>query len=600
MVRFNPTDPTCKSVVGALAENQDLCLSLKIRKDVGARRVFLCFFKDGEEQIYKRFLPFFTTDGGFDEHKAQMRFAQRGLYFYYFEVETEHGVKYVCRGEGQNAFLCDETGEFFQLTVYKKQKNNADWFKGGLVYHIFVDRFFKGGEHGYPDGAVVNGDWYAVPDHRPVNGEILNNEFFGGDIEGIRQKLDYVKSLGATVIYLSPIFKANSNHKYNTGDFLTVDEGFGNAQVFTRFVGEAKQKGIDVILDGVFSHTGDDSVYFNKYGRYDSVGAYQSQNSPYYPWFTFCDFPDKYKTWWGIDTLPEVNKTNESYRDFICREVIPKWFDFGVRGVRLDVADELPDAFLYPLCGAVKRQGDNIIIGEVWENATDKIAYGVRRRYFQGGQLDSVMNYPLKDGIIGLMTDGDGEKFKNLLLDQINNYPKDSLDKLFNLLSSHDTARILTALGGETCANKDEQAAAVLRGEKLDLAKRKLKAAAVLQYTLYGVPCLYYGDEAGLQGYGDPFCRRCYPWGREDGGLVEFYRQLGRLRKDKLFASAELRDIRFDCGVLSFERRDGKNGVKVFVNVGEGDAVVNSDGYDVVLGSERLAPYGFAVLKNKK
>lgn len=575
MIKFNPTDKSHKSVVGAVAAGQRVTMSVTLDGEV--YRLFFCFYKDGDKQVYKRFMT-----RACDVYSVDVSFAVRGLYFYYFEAETPYGVKYICKGQCLDGVIMDTAETPYQLTVYEGDVDVAKWFKGGVVYHVFIDRFFQGEKHGYPLGAKVNNDIFAVPDHRPVNGVVLNNEFFGGDLEGIRQKLPYIKSLGVTTLYLSPFFKSNSNHKYNVGDFLSVDEGFGGDAVLKRLIDEAEGMGVAIIMDGVFSHTGDDSVYFNKYGRYDSLGAYQSPDSPYFCWYTFIDYPDVYKTWWGIDTLPEVNKQEASYKDFICRRVIPKWFDLGVRGVRLDVADELPDEFMYPLCEAVKERGDNVIIGEVWENATDKIAYGRRRKYFQGGQLDSVMNYPLKDGIISLLRDGDGRKFIELLLTQIDAYPKACLEKMFNLLSSHDTKRAVTAICGDDLTDKDSQSVFSMTGERLEMAKAALRAAAVLQYTLYGVPCLYYGDEAGLQGYGDPFCRACYPWGREDASLVEFYKSLGELRRDNLFADAEICGISFENGVISYARQKNGRGYAVAVNVGDCEAQVCLKGKAVI------------------
>ena len=604
MVRFNPTDKNFKSITGALQEDKPFLMAVEIEKNINANNVFLCFHKDGEEDILRRYMPLVSSDDTHNRYQIKINFPFKGLYFYYFEIETGWGKKYVCPSASLDGVWCDEVYAQYQLTVFRPDKNKANWFKGGVVYHIFVDRFAKDGELEYPQNAILNKNWGAVPDHRPVNGEILNNEFFGGNIQGICDKLGYIKSLGVTTIYLSPIFKANSNHKYNTGDFLQIDPGFGDEQIFENFVTKANEMGIKVILDGVFNHTGDDSIYFNRYNRYDSVGAYQSKESPYYDWFHFGVWPREYGSWWGIDTLPATNKSNPAYIDYICERVVPKWLNMGVAGFRLDVVDELPDVFLDPLCKAIKDCGDKVIIGEVWENATDKISYSVRRRYFQGGQLDSVMNYPLKDAIINYLVYGDGYGLKNVVLQQINNYPKDSLDKLFNLLSSHDTKRIVTALSNVEIHSKDSQATFKLSGDMKDMCKRKQRIAAVLQYTLYGVPCLFYGDEAGLEGFGDPFCRQCYPWGKEDRDLVEFYRQLGNLRGDETFVDSEVCNITFNCGVFGFERQKDDVKYKIFVNADKYPKQVGIfDDYDAVIGgvdqNGYIAPFGYAVLRIK-
>ncbi|MBR5145276.1 MAG: glycoside hydrolase family 13 protein, partial [Clostridia bacterium] len=276
----------------------------------------------------------------------------------------------------------------------------------------------------------------------------------------------------------------------------------------------------------------------------------------------------------------------------------------GVAGFRLDVVDELPDVFLDPLCKAIKDCGDKVIIGEVWENATDKISYDVRRRYFQGGQLDSVMNYPLKDAIINYLIYGDGHLLKNVVLQQINNYPKDSLDKLFNLLSSHDTKRIVTALSNVEISNKDNQATFKLSGDMKEICKKKQLLAAVLQYTLYGVPCLFYGDEAGLEGFSDPFCRQCYPWGKEDRELIEFYRNLGNLRRDEVFVDSEVQNVSFKDGIFSFERKNNSNGYKILVNADKMDKQVqdlqNCQAEMGYISKNGVIPgLGFAILKIK-
>lgn len=604
MVRFNPTNKNYKSITGALPEDKPFVLSVEIDKNVKANRVFLRFHKDGQEDILRRHMPLVSSDATYDRYSIEINFAFKGLYFYYFEIETGWGNKYVCPSESLDGVWCDEVYAQYQLTVFRPQKNNADWFKGGVVYHVFVDRFAKNGELEYPVGAVLNENWGQVPDHLPVNGKILNNEFFGGNIKGICDKLGYIKSLGVTTIYLSPVFKANSNHKYNTGDFLQIDPGFGDEQIFAEFVSKADEMGIKIILDGVFNHTGDDSIYFNRYGRYDSVGAYQSKQSPYYDWFNFDVWPREYASWWGIQTLPATNKSNPAYIDFICERVVPKWLKMGVAGFRLDVVDELPDVFLDPLCKAIKDCGDKVIIGEVWENATDKISYNQRRRYFQGGQLDSVMNYPLKDAIIKYLVYGDGHYLKNVVLQQLNNYPKDNLDKLFNLLSSHDTKRIVTALSNIEIASKDSQATFKLSGDMKEICKCKQLLAAVLQYTLYGVPCLFYGDEAGLEGFGDPFCRQCYPWGKEDRELIEFYRNLGNLRHDEVFVDSEIENVNCYSGLFSFERKKEGKGYKIFVNADKyPHPVLNGENDVVCMGklddNGCVPPFGYVIFKTK-
>ena len=404
---------------------------------------------------------------------------------------------------------------------------------------------------------------------------MLNNDYFQGDLKGITEKLDYIASLGVTCIYLNPIFEAQSNHRYDTSDYSKIDPLLGSEKDLVYLCEKAKEKGISVILDGVFSHTGDDSIYFNKYGRYNSVGAYQSEKSPYYSWYKFIKHPDNYHSWWGISILPEVIEESEGFLDFITGEngIARRWLRTGVRGWRLDVADELPDVFLDRFRKAVKEENpEALVLGEVWEDASNKFSYGERRRYFGGKQLDSVMNYPFADAIITFIRTGKVEGFSDKILTILENYPKCVIDVLMNHIGTHDTMRAITQLAGESCEYRDRtwQSKTKLTPEQYGLGVRLLKLAAVIQYTLPGVPSLYYGDEAGMQGYKDPFNRYCYPWGKENTELIEFYRSLGKVRGDcSCFKEGEYVTVSEMLGCLAYERRDRKDSVLVIINRNE-------------------------------
>ena len=320
----------------------------------------------------------------------------------------------------------------------------------------------------------------------------------------------------------------------------------------------------------MLNHTGSDSRYFNKYGTYDSLGAYQSQDSPYADWYRFSHFPDQYDSWWGIDTLPAVNENSSSYQEFVFGEngVLHHWLRRGIGGYRLDVADELPDFFLEKLrCVVKEASADAVIIGEVWEDASNKIAYSERRKYLQGGELDSVMNYPLKDAIIGFVKSGKTSQLRETLFMLMDNYPKETLDCLMNILGTHDTARILTVFGGKECSDKDEMATTFLSESEKAAAKRKVMMAAVLQFTLPGVPCIYYGDENAMEGHRDPFCRRCFDWLYTDEELLAFYRKLGALRrKFGVFSEGEYGEVYADSSCLLYERRNSEEVVYIWVN----------------------------------
>ncbi len=563
---YNPLDEACKNITGGIPRMTELTLriigKLSGEGDFSAPTCTLVLFKDGEAE---QRLPMKPLNGGFE---IALRFYRCGLYFYRFELDGRgFGCGKMRRGEFSDTPNC------WQITVYESYYKTPDWFKGGIMYQIFPDRFYKSGNCPIPDHKILRSDWGGIPRYQPNEyGKILNNDFFGGNLNGIREKLPYLKELGVTAIYLNPIFEAYSNHRYDTGDYMKIDPLLGTAEDFDRLIAEAKNCGIGIILDGVFNHTGDDSRYFNRYGRYPELGAYQSKNSPYSDWYHFREFPEGYDSWWGIATLPSVNENSESYQDFILGNngVLENWIGHGIMGWRLDVADEIPDFFLTMLRKTVKSaNSDAVIIGEVWEDASNKIAYSVRRRYLQGNELDSVMNYPLKDAIINYMLTGNTTVLREVMFQLIDNYPKQTLDSLMNILGTHDTPRILTVLGNQTCESREEMANARLSDDAKRRAKEKLKMATLLQFTLPGVPCIYYGDENGMEGYRDPFCRRCYNWEHRDEELLRHYRKLGEMREHKfkeVFENGTYCEIFADQSCLVFKRSSISKSVYVFVN----------------------------------
>ena len=448
-VYFDPLDKNYKSVTGAAEEGERIIFRIAV-SGAGNCALFVC--KDGEE----------PTEYKAERQDDLFRFSvnlKSGLYFYFFTVD---GV-FVGRGKRGAAEI--NSTERYQLTVYKKTESPSRFY-GGIMYQIFPDRFFRAEGYGNADGKRLKEKWGDTPDYLPDSfGKIRNDDFFGGNFEGIREKAEYLARLGVTAIYLNPVFKARSNHRYDTGDYFKFDPLLGTEEDFKRLIHTMHTRGIAVVLDGVFNHTGDDSVYFNKYGNYPSVGAYQSQKSEFYPWYDFSEYPEKYASWWGIETLPSVKKDCAAFQRFIAGDggVLDKYFSLGIDGIRLDVADELSDGFLDIINERVKKYGvEKIIIGEVWEDATNKIAYGKRRRYFQGGELDSVMNYPLKDAIISFVLNGDADALAETVKEQIDHYPRFALANLMNVLGTHDTARILTVLGknGKTETERSEKAAA--------------------------------------------------------------------------------------------------------------------------------------------
>ncbi len=459
------------------------------------------------------------------------------------------------------AFL--PAGEEWQLTVYSADFKTPDFVKGGVISQIFPDRFCNSGEakKAVPEGRVLRDDWGGVPEWRPDSkGEILNNDYFDGDLRGIESKLEYIASLGVTLIYLNPIFEAHSNHRYDTADYMRIDPLLGTREDFERLCSAAKKLGIGIVLDGVFSHTGADSIYFNKNNRYDSVGAYNSCNSKYFSWYNFRHWNDDYACWWNILTLPEVDEEDASYTEFITGDsgVIKTWLSAGAAGFRLDVADELPDSFIDELYSCVKGfDSEKYLIGEVWEDASNKISHGGRRRYLLGGQMDSVMNYPFADAITDFVHDGLAEVFMERIVTIAENYPPAALNAAMNHIGTHDTARAITRFVFEELEERtrEQQSGFVLDEEQYALGKRLLKFASALQYTLPGIPSLYYGDEAGMQGGKDPFNRGCFPWGNEDAELTEWYRLLGKIRRENpCLADGEFSPVSAMLGCVAYAR----------------------------------------------
>ncbi len=569
-VKFYPLSEQCKKPFGAIKANDELNLTLQFSRPSAPAEVLLSITKDGEKEVLYPFEYVTTHVDGMMEYKVSLKVTTAGLYFYHFVINTDYEQYQIRADRDLHAIL--NRGEEWQLTVYEQLYETPSWLKGGVIYQIMPDRFFDGGARKKTKTNVVyRDDWGAVPNYLPdENGKILNNDFFGGNLRGIIKKLAYLKSLGVTCIYLNPIFEAYSNHKYDTGHYRKVDPDFGTLDDLKELIKKADKKGIKILLDGVFSHTGDDSIYFNKYGTYDSVGAYQSTSSAYSDWYSFKKFPDEYDSWWNIDILPETREDSASFTEYICGDdgIIKYWTELGLGGWRLDVADELPDAFLDRLVKSVKSVNPQaLVLGEVWEDASNKISYSRRRKYFLGSQLDSVTNYPFKEDILNFVRSGDAERLAHTVNVLLNNYPKHILDNLMNMLDTHDTARLISVLGdsGDTSTREARANATV---KNLDETIKQVKVASLLQFTLMGVPCIYYGDEAGLQGFEDPFNRRCIDWNNRNKVLTRWYKLLGAMRaRDRdIFADGEYKLNVCSDGIYSFDRIKGDEVIKVIAN----------------------------------
>ena len=564
---FNSLDKMYKSVFGAVKVNQEICYRVYAPDYEAA---FLLFRQDGQEEY--QWTPMQKDAYGW--YTADKSFSDPGVYFYHFMLRRDFQDAPVYRNaDGWGTF---EGQTDWQQTVFEAQYQTPDWLKGGMIYQIFPDRFYKAPAQlprVFPER--VEADWNDAPAYQNgTTGRVINNDYFGGNLKGIMEKLPYLQSLGVTAIYLNPIFEAHSNHRYNVADYLHVDPMLGTDADFKALCDAAGQAGIRIILDGVFSHTGSDSIYFNKNGRYDSTGAYQSQQSPYFSWYTFQNFPDTYSSWWGFDTLPETNETDPSFLAFITGEggVIDTWMKMGASGFRLDVADELPDAFIEAARTAVKRVNpDGVLYGEVWEDASNKISYGVRRRYLYGKELDSVMNYPFANLIVDFVKGFGGVQFINGVMEILEHYPKPAVDMLMNLLGTHDTERIITLLAGEPAGNRGRewQHSTKMNEKQLEFGTQLLKLATAAQFTLPGVPCVYYGDEILTEGYRDPFNRTAFRWEKAVSGnpVLYWYQFLGKLRRAcPALDGGDFIPVQYEQNFASYLRVKGKDELFTVIN----------------------------------
>lgn len=572
-MNFNSRKIECKSPYGAVKCGEKLSLHFPIASWVSVDKMFV-FIRLGDVSTPVE-MRFEKSENGFSVYTADYVFDAAGIYYYRFEMRNRDGVWYYGRGENGES-VCGENLPEWQLTVYKSTYKTPDFAKGNIIYHIFVDRFNRADGVKTKRKYRLHESFSESPEVVSADGKYYADDFFGGNFNGIREKLDYLEELGVGIIYLSPIFKAYSNHRYDTGDYLKVDELLGTEDDFKRLLDAAHEKGMKVILDGVFNHSGADSLYFNKFGTYDSLGAYQSKSSPYYDWYYFKKFPDEYACWWGCDNVPDLNKSNKDYRALVFGKngVVEKWQKLGADGWRLDVVDELPIDFVNLLIKKIKSVNkDALVIGEVWEDASTKVSYGEPRPYLLGDQLDGTMNYPFMNAIIAYVRDGDEKFFKDTVQSILENYPKETVYCLMNSLGTHDTVRIINALSDVRAHgwSKTHKLGYKLPDSEYEKAKKKLYLASVLQFTLPGIPSIFYGDEAGLQGFDDPINRRPYPWGSEDKEILMHYKKLGRIRRENRAVFSGGFNMRDENGLVAYECAGGDDEILIAVNAGADD-----------------------------
>ena len=570
---FNSYDPYFKQPFGAVRAGQTVHLTLCIPEELGYVDPHLVLQKEGKYDVPVHYRMKFDGQTPHQNHfSVDVVLGDPGLYFYYFDLYTD--FRRIVRGADNCGVVSWQEGESWQITVYEPDFQTPECIKGKVFYQIFPDRFCEGIENKpmpFPD-RLYQADKHAEPFWQPnETGGHLNEDYFGGDLKGIEEKLGYLESLGVTCIYLNPIFSARSNHRYDTGDYMKIDPMLGTEEDFKSLCKSAEEHGIKILLDGVFSHTGADSRYFDKFSSYGGKGAYCDKNSPYRSWYNFRCWPDDYACWWGVDILPELNETDPGVLAFLTGEngVARHWLKLGASGWRLDVADELPDEFLDRFHEAVRKEKkDAFIYGEVWEDATDKISYGHRRRYLEGGELDSVMNYPFANAVIDFVRTANAEELRECVENIVEHYPRASLDTLMNHIGTHDTVRAITRLGrGDIGRPENGRDRGILTDEQYRRGICLLKLASVLQFTLPGVPCVYYGDEAGLAGGEDPFNRACFPWGNENAELLGHYRTLGRIRKlCPAFIDGEFNCISSALGCIAYERNSESCSALIIAN----------------------------------
>ncbi|MBR3794679.1 MAG: glycoside hydrolase family 13 protein [Clostridia bacterium] len=560
ILQHNTTDAFYRSPLGALPAGAQVRLRVAVLGPGEPESVKLRIW-DGKEQYFP--MRSLGARDGKTYYEVQVSVSETPcLYWYRFEAVLG-GTKMTLNapddtgcGEGMMSGTTD-----FQITVYDPAYSTPAWMPDGVMYQIMVDRFYHGEgtdalRHAKDDidkKIELHDNWNDMPWlNVSENGDNFAHDFFGGNLEGVRQKLPYLKELGVSVIYFNPIFTARTNHKYDTSNYMQVDPMFGDEAKLRQLCEEAKAMGIRVMLDGVFSHVGSDSVYFNRRGTHgEKVGAYRDPDSPYKKWFTFKNWPDDYECWWGFRTLPNVNEMDDDFRRYILNgedSVVKHWVRQGTSGWRLDVADELPMEFLRELRREVKSvDKEAAVLGEVWEDASHKISYGKMRSYVLGDTLDSVMNYPLREALVAFLM---GRKNAGAIVRELSalmqNYPKPFLYALMNLMGSHDRPRILNVLAGNDGNDipRDRRAEHTLSQEERMIGTLRQRMMLRMMMSVPGMPCIYYADEAGMEGCADPFCRRTYPWGEEDKQLLSYYRGMIAMRnKNAVLRTGECRFI---------------------------------------------------------
>ena len=534
---FNSLDRNFKTPTGPISKGSTLMLRIRLPKYYNPYNAQVTFYEHlAGWNSFSFPMEYEKSDEKNVYFKVELSNLKVNIYYYYFSFNDSQKFVKMCNDSWEGYVSDNFITHDWQLTVYEPMNIHPN-MQNGIMYQIFPDRFYKSNlTKSLPVDRVYR-TWGELPYYHD---RLIGSDFFCGDLKGIIQKLDYLKELNVSVLYLNPIWEAQSNHRYNTGSYEIVDPVLGNMDDLKHLIYKAHSLGMIVILDTVLNHTGSDSIYFNKYRRYPVNGAYNDSNSLFYNWYYFHGNKDNYESWWGFDTLPKVNQNNPDFINYFfgIRGIIDKWYDLGVDGLRLDVADELENATLEKIYDASTRNRNSItIIGEVWDNASNKCNYGHRMNYFLGHELTSVMNYPVKDVLLAYIRYGShwAYNFKRTLLSVfVEDYPKEVAHSLMNFLSSHDTVRAITKLAGAEVDNHDKDWQFLndtLSRDEYLLGRSRLLISYLILYFLPGIPSIFYGDEIGLSGQKDPFCRKCFTWDRIDKKILNFIKKLGKVRR---------------------------------------------------------------------
>lgn len=611
-ILFDSRNIEFKTPFGTIRRGQNCVIRIHVPFSSGAKAVSLILENHDQQRVSEIPLSMPERKGDYGIWECSLCPEESDLYFYWFYISKEQGgFRLFKQGNGTNM----EAGGKWQLSVIPEDFTTPCYAAGAVMYQIMPDRFYQEGSCDLTEKLQpirMHKNWNELPEYLPDSQGNWCNDFFGGNLAGIRTKLPYLQSLGVNILYLNPIFMAYSNHRYDTADYKRIDPMLGTEEDFRELCREAHRRNMRVILDGVFSHTGSNSVYFDAKGIFGH-GALTDPQSPYRSWYRFSDFPGKYEAWWGMPTLPNVEETDPGFMDYIIDaedSVVAHWLRLGADGFRLDVVDELPDSFVLRLKRRLRQiKPDAMLIGEVWEDASNKRSYGVARRYFVDGELDSVMNYPWRKAIIDFVLGrDDGSALAESIMTLAENYPPQVLCCVMNLLSSHDTVRIFTALAEEYPETRAARSVHQMSPEVRARALHKLHLATFLQFTLPGMASIFYGDEAGLEGFEDPFCRKTYPWGGEDRDLLNYYRALCRLKNElSVLRDGDIRITEAGQGRIFFTRENGRQVALVCVNAADKPRKL-PDGYTLRLGrgmdydgdSLWLEPGGFCLLTLEK